>query len=284
MFRTLMVPLDRSPFAEQALPLALGIARRAGASLDLVSAHDLYAMADPIPGRLPFDPRADVEYREKEQLYLDATARWIAPAYPVPTTTAVVDGLAADGLLERSGNDGADLIVMTTHGRGPLSRFFLGSVADEVIRRSRIPVLLVRPVAEAASRHAEPVVENLLIALDGSALSEQVLAPALELARLLEARVTLLRVVNYASVCAEAEAYLEPLARPARQAGLTVRTRVMVAPHAAEAILKEGEALTGSIIALATRGHGGLRRMLLGSVADKVIRGAATPVFVYHPR
>jgi nucleotide-binding universal stress UspA family protein len=284
MFRTLMVPLDRSPFAEQALPLALGIARRAGASLDLVSAHDLYTVEDPIPSRLPFDRRADAEFRAKEQLYLDATARWIAPAYPVPTAAAVVDGLPADGLLERTGNDRADLIVMTTHGRGPVSRFFLGSVADEVIRRSRIPVLLVRPVAEAASRTIEPVFENVLIPLDGSALSEQVLPPALELARLLEARVTLLRVVGYASARAEAEAYLEPLARPARQAGGAVRTRVMVAPHAAEAILKEGAALTSSIIALATRGHGGLRRMLLGSVADKVIRGAATPVLVYHPR
>ncbi len=97
----------------------------------------------------------------------------------------------------------------------------------------------------------------------------------------MEARVTLLRVVEYES--ARAEAYLEPLARPQRQQGLRVRTRVMIAAHA-EAILKEGEALAGNLIALATRGRGGLRRMLLGSVADKVIRSATTPVLVYHPR
>jgi nucleotide-binding universal stress UspA family protein len=284
MFRSLMLPLDRSPLAEQALPLALGIARRAGASLDLVSAHVLYALGDSTYNRFPYDPLADAECRKNEQFYLDATAKRLAAVQPVPTTTAVVDGIVPDGLLERSENDRADLIVMTTHGRGPVSRFFLGSVADELIRRSRVPVLLVRPNAEAASLAAEPVFENVLIALDGSALAEQVLPPALELAHLMEARVTLLRVVEYESARAAAEAYLEPLARPARQHGLRVRTRVLVAAHAAEAILKEGEALTGNLIALATRGHGGLRRMLLGSVADKVIRGAVTPVLVYHPR
>jgi nucleotide-binding universal stress UspA family protein len=285
VFRTLMVPLDRSPFAEQALPLALSIARRAGARLDLVSAQVLYALTDdPNYGRLPFDPGADVECRKQEQLYLDATAKELVSVHSVPTTTAVIDGLPADGLLERSGHDRADLIVMTTHGRGQVSRLFLGSVADELIRRSRVPLLLVRPVAEAASFAADPVFENILIPLDGSALAEQVLPPALELARLMEARVTLLRVVEYPSAHAEAEAYLEPLARPARQQGLRVRTRVMVAAHAAEAILTEGEALTLNLIALATRGRGGLRRMLLGSVADKVIRGAVAPVLVYHPR
>jgi nucleotide-binding universal stress UspA family protein len=285
MFRTVMVPLDRSPFAEHALPLALSIARRAGARLDLASAHVVYALTeDPNYGGLPFDPCADAECRKREQLYLDATAKWLVPAHSVTTTTAVVDGMAADGLLERAGVDRADLIVMTTHGRGPVSRLFLGSVADELMRRSRVPVLLVRPVAATARQMAEPVFDNIVIPLDGSALAEQVLPPALELARLMEAHVRLLRVVEYPSAQAEAEAYLETRARPARQQRLRVQTRVMVAPHAASAILKEGEALTGNLLALATRGHGGLRRLLLGSVADKVIRGAVSPVLVYHPR
>jgi nucleotide-binding universal stress UspA family protein len=101
MFRTLMVPLDRSSFAEQAVPLALSIARRTEAKFTLVSAHTLYALDDPAGARLPFDPTLDMQCRQQEQLYLDATARRFAAADRVSVNTAIVDGLVAEALLER---------------------------------------------------------------------------------------------------------------------------------------------------------------------------------------
>ena len=200
----------------------------------------------------------------------------------------------ADSILERARTGKADLIVMTTHGRGPLSRFGLGSVADELIRRAPMPVLLVRPSEKAPGIIPEPVLDNILIPLDGSALAEQVLEPALELARLMEARCSLLRVVESRSSPgdgtpggppekAQAEAYLEHVAGRLREQGLQVRTRVVVARHAAEAILEEAEAQASNLIALATHGRGGLKRLLLGSVADKLVRGATSPVLVYRP-
>lgn len=296
MFHTILVPLDRSPLAEQALPLALELAWRAGATLDLVSVHGLYALEDPGAARLPFAPAEDAEFRRHEQHYLDLTAERLAAKHCVVMRTAVVDGLVVDGLLKRQHDKPADLIVMTTHGRGPVSRAFLGSVADELIRQAPVPLLLVRPHA-LASEPTAPLVTHMLIPLDGSPLAEEVLPPALELANLLEARCTLLRVIESSDApsvhtscrpCApqeaEAMAYLESIARRARAGGLRVDTRVATARHVAQSIVEQSQKWPGHVIALATHGRGGLRRMLLGSVADKVIRASTVPVLVLHPR
>lgn len=302
MYLSLLVPLDRTSFAEQALPLALGIARRGNARLDLVEVHALYALTDPTAGWAPYDPAEDAECKHQEQLYLDATAKWVTSMSPVSVSVGVLAGTAvlpetvADGLLERARAGKADLIVMTTHGRGLLSRFGLGSVGDELIRRSPIPILLVRPGEKVPGMMPEPVLDNILIPLDGSALAEQVLEPALDLARLMEARSTLLRVIESRSTpddCGpggspdrarmDAEAYLERVAGKMRGQGLEVRTRVVVARHAAEAILEEAETQGSNLIALATHGRGGFKRMLLGSVADKLVRNASSPVLIYRP-
>jgi nucleotide-binding universal stress UspA family protein len=293
MYVSLLVPLDRSPLAEQALPWALSIARRANARMDLVQVHALYALEDPTAGWLPFDPDCDAQRKQDEQLYLDATARWLTSVSPVRVTASVLHGSAvlpetvANSILQRASAGKVDLIVMATHGRGPIDRFFLGSVADELIRRAGVPVLLVRPGETPLRLSPEPLLENVLVPLDGSALAEQALGPALDLACLMEAPCTLLHVVEASDRGGEpvpevkARAYLADTIRrlgqrPVRVEGLTVMGRGV-----AEAILRQAQ--VNDVIALATHGRGGVRRMLLGSVADKVIRGASTPVLVYKP-
>jgi nucleotide-binding universal stress UspA family protein len=300
MYRSLLVPLDRSSFAEQALPLALSIARRANARLDLVEVHALYALEDPAASWVPFDRERDAERKQQEQLYLDATAKWVTSVSRVSATAGVLPGSAvlpatvADAILERARVGESDLIVMATHGRGPVSRFGLGSLADELIRRARVPVLLVRPSEQTSGIIPEAVLDNILILLDGSALAEQVLEPALDLARLMEAPCSLLRVVESRSSPADrgrdgppekaqAEAYLERVAARVREQGVQVGARVVVARHAVEAILEEAATQASNLIALATHGVGGLQRLLLGSVADKLVRTAASPVLVYRP-
>jgi nucleotide-binding universal stress UspA family protein len=299
MYRSLLVPLDRSAFAEQALPLALSIARRTNARLDLAEVHALYALDDPHAGWLRFDPESDAERRRQEQHYLDTIARRLTSMSPVSVTTCVCPGSVAlratiaDGILERAGAGKADLIVMATHGRGPLSRFLVGSVADELVCRARVPVLLVRGTDKAPGATPGPALNNILIPLDGSPLAEQVLSSAQDLARVMEARCSLLRVIKPSSSGshapgelpekAEAEAYLERVAGRLREQGLEVRTRAVVARHAAEAILQEAQAQGTDLIALATHGRHGLKRLLLGSVADQLLRAAASPVLVYRP-
>jgi nucleotide-binding universal stress UspA family protein len=298
VYLSLLVPLDRSSFAEQALPLALSIARRANARLDLVEVHALYALEGRTAGWVHFEPERDAERKRQEQLYLDATAKWLISMSQVSATAGELPGsvvlpeTVADAILERARAGKADLIVMATHARGPLSRLLAGSVADELIRRAGVPVLLVRESEKAPRIIPEPVLDNILILLDGSALAEQVLEPALDLARLMEAQCSLLRVVDSRSFPADrapggplekAEAYLEHVAARVREQGVQVRTRVVVARHAAEAILEEAAAQPSNLIALATHGRGGLQRLLLRSMADKLVRAAVAPVLVYCP-
>ena len=137
----------------------------------------------------------------------------------------------------------------------------------------------------------------MLVPLDGSALAEQALGPALDLARLMEARCTLLWVVESdnappasapggdalaeGAAVTEAEAYLRHVARQLQDEGFSVQTRVVVARHAADAIVEQARG--SGLIALATHGRGGVRRLLLGSVADAVIRGGSAPVLVCRP-
>ncbi len=301
MYRSLLVPLDRSPFAEQALPLALGIARRANARLDLVAVHASYALKDPHACWAPFDHALDARWKQDEQRYLNATADRVTSVAPAAVTTDVLPGsdalpeLVAEHLLERVRVRQTDLIVMATHARKPTDRFTLGSVADELIRRADVPVLLVRPGGPTPETIPGPVLDNILIPLDGSPLAEQVLGPALDLARLMQARCHLLRVVPPASSAhqgaggqsekADAQAYLRRVAEGLQGQGLEVRTEVITARHApaAEVILGAAEGLEINLIALATHGTGGVKRLLVGSVADKLVRLAECPVLVYRP-
>lgn len=295
MFRTILVPLDGSPFAEQALPWALSLARRAGAALDLVRGHVLYALAQPAAAWAPFDPVAEADAKQAERAYLDEIARRLTGAAPVEVRKSLVDGYETEGILKRAQDGRADLVVMATHGRGPVGRFFLGSVADVLVRETSVPVLLVRPNGDAANLLPGPAVSNVLVPLDGSRLAEQALGPAAELARLLLAPCTLLRVLEPFGLaagpappeevrCAAAGAYLETVADRLRGHGLPVQTQVAADGHPARAILSEARARQGTVIALATHGRSGISRVVLGSVADQMLRAAPGPVLVYRPR
>jgi nucleotide-binding universal stress UspA family protein len=285
MIHHVLVPLDGSPFAERALPFALAVARRSGAFLDLVRVHVVYAMQPTASSWLPYDAELEQESRQLEQDYLDEVAGRVAAAGGTGVTRGVADGLSVDGILSRAHEQSADLIVMTTHGAGPISRAFLGSTADELVRRSPTPLLLIQPQEVPVGLGGEPSLSRLLIPLDGSALAEQILGPAADLARLTGASVTLLHVNEPArrSGAAQARPYLEGVAERLRRQGLKVQTFVVSDSRVVPAILGAARAADCDLIALATHGRGGLRRLLLGSVADKILRAAACPLLVLRP-
>jgi nucleotide-binding universal stress UspA family protein len=301
MYRSILVPLDGSTFGEHALPLAVSLARRSGASLELVLVHTPFIYVE--SGFL-YDDRVDKQLQDQEQSYLEGVAKRLRAVTPVPVSWTLREGLVADSIRGQLTATSADLIVMTTHGRGPLSRFWLGSVADELVRRAPAPVLLVRPQESTPDLTQEPVLQYVFIPLDVSATAEQVLEPAVALGRLLGTDFTLLRVVKPVlfaghdptalgdpalgqsvteQIRTEARTYLEGVAEGLRARSLNVQTRVLVDTQPAVAILRESQDQPHGVIALATHGRGGLQRTLLGSVADKVVRGAILPVFVYRP-
>jgi nucleotide-binding universal stress UspA family protein len=303
MFHNLLVPLDGSAFAEQALPFAFSIARRANARLDLVRAHMLYESEDLASRRTRFDPAEDAEFRQQEKHYLEEVARRRLAEDSFDLSCVVVDGFAPDAILERAQTTAAELIVMTTHGRGPMSRAFLGSVADEVVRRSHVPVLLIRPQEALANLHERPSVSNMLIPLDGSPASEQIIGPAARLGSAFDVSYTLLHVVQPDDLPArktqferaaglsrtwqehdaeDSASYLEQVAARMRGPATEVRTHVVIRRHVASAILEEAQNNSCDLIAMAMHGRRGIGRLLIGSVSDKVLRAATVPLLLYR--
>src|SRR5262245_29143798 len=118
MLRSILVPLDGSTFGEHALPLAIQLARRGGAVLHLVHVHQIVPPATVAGGAVMAS--IDVHLRQDELAYLADAARRLAETGPLPVKTALIDGDVAPALGEYAGRINADVVVMSTHGRGAL--------------------------------------------------------------------------------------------------------------------------------------------------------------------
>lgn len=293
MYHSILVPLDGSPFGEHALPMALSLARRAGAQLHLAHVH-----ASP---RLGSAPAADQARWDGERLYFERLEQRLRASGDVPVTTMLLSGPVVQALREYAMVAEIDLIVMTTHGRGTLSSAWIGSIPDTLMRCVSQPVLLVRPEGPRPDLLRAPAVKHVLLPLDGSALAEQMLAYATELCRLMEAECTLLQAVEplftaywpelpaivadeqaQEQLRAQGQAYLDHVAAQLRARGLRVRTATVV-EQAATAVLDYARDHEVDLIALETHGYSGLVRWIVGGVADKVIRGAGVPVLLHRP-
>src|ERR1700722_7701314 len=200
MFCTILTPLDGSTFGEWALPMALGIARRSAANLRLL--HVVPPPATLYSENALFIEDSDLESYVREHqrsaslYYLGAVAKRLKGLAAPGAAQVVVEGEVRDPIRAQAGIGRADLVVMTTHGRGPLGRLWLGSVVDELVRTLSMPVLLTRPKEGTPDLEREADLKRILIALDGSPLAEQVLKPAVEIGRLTGAELLLLRVVR----------------------------------------------------------------------------------------
>jgi len=300
MYRSIMVPLDGSSFGEQALPLARSIARRTRATVQLahVSVPFQPMVMDAIA---PYDKTFATQDRARERAYLNALAQRIGADGTITVSVRVLDGAVADALLAYATAAKVDLVVMATHGRGALSRFWLGSVTDRLVRRAPMPVLLVRPHEEPPDLAQEPVIRRVLVPLDGSALAEQVLAHAIALGTSMDAEYRLVQAIEpvageygtelynaepdeagFARLQVNAQTYLEHVAAGLRAESLEVRTTVVVGPPA-RSILEYASSQAVELIAMATHGRSGIANVLVGGVADKVLRGASVPVLMYRP-
>ena len=296
----LLVPLDGSSHSERALPVALALARRSVAEVELVYVHE----PPPAPGRAPlYDTRFDAEMREDVRAEFEATAERLRQTTDVPVRATFLDGPVVATLEAHAADRRPELIVMTTHGRGGLSRLWLGSVADALVRRAGVPVLLVRGEGALPGDTAAPVFRHVLVPLDGSPLAEGVLDHAMRLGTPGATTYTLLSVVVPRVIAAraypgkstrvdhddleqrrqEAQTYLDRIATELRRSGATVATHIAVHAQAAAGILEAAAAESVDLVALATRGRGAIPRLVLGSVADKVVRGAETSALVLRP-
>jgi nucleotide-binding universal stress UspA family protein len=303
MFREIVVPLDGSPFGEFALPFALAIGERGGGSIRLLT------IVTPLPADQAGEDRAAEEAgrllmarEHAEKYHANLLGRVASAGWDLPVAEHVETGSVVEELDRHARLSGADLLVMTTHGRGPLRRAWLGSVADGLLRRTPCPILAIRP-EEAGVPALDPVeLRHILVPLDGSRESLEILPYAKGLAAAFGARITLFRVVpphfpltspftshgghGFQGWAGEKEVVRQGLEeageRLRQEDGLEVTVEVLLGTHPADGILSLADTARADLVAMTTHGRGGVARMILGSVADKVVRGGSTPVLLHR--
>ena len=298
MMRLILVPLDGSDFGEHALPAARRLAEREHAELEVVHVAEVFAPSR-TQGAPPLDPRFDEDLAADRSAYLASLADWLRHGANVTVKATLLEGSAGSTFSEYVRQHSADLVVMTTHGRGGLSRAWLGSVATEVVRLSCAPVLLIRPAESGSRSQAAPAFERVLVPLDTSSAQQEALEHALALAGPDQPQFTLLHVIRpfvyladreataypeEGQMLATAEEYLNDVAERVRARGFSVQTRIVRHQQPARAILEHAEREQVELIAMETHAHGLVGRLLMGSVADKVVRGAQMPVLVHRPQ
>lgn len=312
MLKRIMVPLDGSERAERGLALSARLARGSGAELLLVRIVSMPPM------RLaPYGEPAQIalaliaEARQDAEDYLREVAQ--RPFLDgIAVRTLAIEGHVTADLLTTARDEQCDLIVMCTHGYSGFNRWRLGRVAAQVARHSPVPVLIV-PARNDQAPTLEDGVARVLVTLDGSALAEAALAPALDVAQSLvePQRITihLLEVVEFFSVMMadtnreealsspaigaeeqalqDARAYLEGVSRGIRQEnpGVTVTSEAVLAADIAATITDITEAEQGfDIIAMATHGRGGLQRWTVGSITERVLHTTHLPLIIARSR
>lgn len=282
----MLVPLDGSASAEQALPVAERLALALGWRVLLARVSTLVTwtaiMASEGAPVIPevYQRMLDDE-DEMTRAYLAKQAATLT-AKGVETQIVQGQGDPASFLIDLEQQRHISLTVMTTHGRTGLARFALGSVANRLLHGAHAPVLLLR----AFGRDCAPdPLAKILVPLDGSALAEQALPVALRLAGGIAQDVLLLRVAQAEATSEEIASLRSYLAdvdermRPAFSARGCRLTSDALLGEVAEQLTRRAEADCRMII-MTTHGRRGVSRWALGSVADRALHGGVTPLLL----
>ena len=281
----LVVPIDGSPLAERALPYAARIARATSAEL-----HLLHVVPDPRTAFLAGPPlESELEAHDKRVALARRELDYLAARIPLAETVRFVAGVRsgdpAAQILRDITESSTDLVVMSTHGHSGGMRVLYGSVAEDLLRKSNIPMILIPPWCSTSWPESERLA--VMVALDGSELAEQALPAAISMCEALSAVLHLVEVVdpthfiNGESSREGADAYLRSAIQKmayARDVRIDVRRG---AP--ADQITAAAREAGAHVIAMATHGRTGLARLLMGSVANATLRLAQVPLLLVRP-
>jgi nucleotide-binding universal stress UspA family protein len=295
MIRKVLVPLDGSPTSEIVLPVVTSLASKAGYELTLFAVWETTAEEPWMLEKARLD-----ELRQHGVAYMGAYLREVArelESRGIHAGIEVRSGHPAVEIASAAADLEMDLIAMATHGRRGATTARRGSVADKVLRESAVPVLAVGPMSLHGVEPQAIQVRRILVPLDGTADAESALPRAAEVARDLEAEISLIRVVRpllqdyYGSAVPE---WLQPgVERPRHEEAaryLSVIqdqykdvTRTHVSPGLpAEEICNLAEREGIDLIVMASHSRGRAGTWTLGGVADEVIEGPV-PVVIVPP-
>ncbi|HEX4988203.1 MAG TPA: universal stress protein [Candidatus Binatia bacterium] len=297
MFTRILTPLDGSKTAEKVLPYARFVAEQLKLPIELLAVVDIVEMTTHISAdrALHLDTMIEDSVRNSEQ-YLGR----VAGTFPGASTKCRVEkGKAEQVIIETAAADEGTLITMATHGRSGINRWLLGSIAEKVLRGATNPLLVVRATEEAKADNVATL-KSIVMPLDGSELAESVLPTVAELAKTLKLEVVLFRAYSipysaYASaegyyavdyeellkaMREEAVDYLEKKTEAVKKLGIDKVSCVAKEGFAADEIISLSRKSADNLIAMCTHGRSGVKRWVLGSVTETVVRHSADPVLV----
>jgi nucleotide-binding universal stress UspA family protein len=296
MYTRMLTPLDGSETAEKVLPYARGLARSLKIPVELLGVIEIGRYASGERARY-LDALIDAAIRRDKE-YLQRVAK----TFHGPSVGWTVEGGApAEAIITKAAENKGTLIAMATHGRSGLKRWLLGSIAEKVLRGASNPALLVR-ANEEAKAEGEVTPNRIIVPLDGSELAEGVLPTVVELAKALKLKVVLLRAYSVkpimygyehdmpdlneiaAKLKREATRYLYNSVQHVKSEGLADVIPIASEGEAAETIIELAKGTPNSLIAMCTHGRSGVKRWVLGSVAEKVVRHAGNPVLVIRAK
>ena len=294
--KKILVGLDGSPLAETILPFAEMLAQRTGARVTLL--HVVPAAEDAAPkGEHAAVDQLIRASMQRAEAYLSEQRRRFA-ATGLGASIEVASGHGARAIVESAERGGYDLIALATHGRSGVDRWSHGSVADQVLHATKVPLLLVRPGDGWKAMPRE--FHRIVVMLDGSAEAERALDIAAPLAAQFCVPLVLFRFVEpmalefadpmamaYVEVervtketAAEAQKQLE-----AKAGELRKRTSVNASTNVT--IARPGDGIAAyvrdhpdTLVVLTTHGRTGWRQALLGSVARRVVQTVAAPILI----
>jgi len=271
MLKKILVPLDGSPLSEAVLPELRRFLRVEDSEVVLVRAAEIVAVE-------PFAGVFETAVQEARN-YLSEVEKRLSEQ-GVRTRFLAELARPADFILRSAEKEQATLIALATHGRKGLSRAFAGSVAEEILRRSPVPVFVVRPAERPPRPPIEPrPIRTILVPLDGSDRSLRAMEPAGALAELFGARLIFLhvRVPERDPGVPSPEQYLEKAAERVKGAS---PLRLVASGDPVREILDTCRFYEADLIAMTTHGRTGLKRLTTGSVTESVLRQALVPLLV----
>lgn len=309
MFQKILVPLDGSDRAKQAIPVAARIARASGGTVILLTVTNLpnaFNMEEKRLAEIDSPELIDENVKQAQQ-YLNSVTRMPGLAN-VKTQVEAPMGKVAPTILSSIELLQADLVVMCSHGYSGFKRWTLGSIAQKIVPQSSAPVLLLRDGGPLLKD--QPV--HVLVPLDGSLLAEAALKPTIELVAALapadQRSLHLIRVVDVpvslgifrpdthfdqevsrADARREAYKYLTDMTAQLKKGdfaahNLTVTMSVSVNTDVAEALVEKSEQAVEpfDMIAMTTHGYGGLQRWVMGSITERILHHTKLPLLIVH--
>ncbi len=289
-FQKILCPVDFSPGSRRAMRVAIRLANEAGA--ELVLAHAWHVPPVAFAGEHVFAPGVMEELERSARTALDEAAREATAHGAERLTTKLLGGMPRHEIVKLLDHDPAfDLVVMGTHGRTGLARILLGSVAESTVRHAPCSVLAIRPDGEPRP------LARVLCPVDFTESSRFAADLAADLARPAGGKLTLLHVIDPPAVYGSGQRTIELLGDLERfskehldqwAARLEDRARAPVTKLSrigfpgAEILKVLDEKF--DLVVMGSHGRTGLSRVLLGSVAEKIVRHASCPVLVARPR